>query len=129
MNTSNAAGNATPATDSSLIDSSHVEGTSVFDPDGKHIGSVKRLVIDKVSGRVVYTVAQFGGFMGIGANEYTIPWNKLTYDTGLSGYQTDITEDELRGAPAFGQNGSRDYGDRDRERELNDYYGSPYYWE
>src|ERR1700719_4646550 len=30
-----------------------------------------------------------------------IPWNKLTYDTRLGGYRTDITEQQLQGAPAF----------------------------
>jgi len=64
---------------STLIDSKRVEGTEVFDLNGKHIGSIKRLVLDKTSGRVVYTVASFGGFLGLGGNEYTIPWNKPAF--------------------------------------------------
>lgn len=126
--TFNATGTARSAATSSLIDSSRVEGTSVFDPSGKHIGSIKRLVIEKISGRVVYTVASFGGFLGLGGNEYTIPWNKLTYDVSLGGYQTDITETQLKGSPAFSQDPGWDYSDREHERALNDYYDSPYYW-
>jgi sporulation protein YlmC with PRC-barrel domain len=113
---------------SALIDSKRVEGTDVFDPDGKHIGSIKRLVLDKLSGRVVYTVASFGGFLGIGGDEYTIPWNKLNYDTSLGGYITDITEAQLRNSPDFGLNNDDDWFNRDDERLLNDYYESPYYW-
>ena len=120
--TSNQTGN------SALIDSKRVEGTVVFDPDGKHIGSLKRLVLDKLSGRVVYTVASFGGFLGIGGDEYTIPWNKLNYDLSLGGYITDITEAQLRGSPDFGLNNDDDWFNRDDERLLNDYYESPYYW-
>lgn len=124
--------NASNRTSSSLIDSKRVEGTEVFDPNGKHIGSIKRLVLDKVSGRVVYTVASFGGFLGLGGNEYTIPWSKLTYDTNLGGYCTDITEAQLKGSPDFGFNNAEDdddgWFDRDDERTLNDYYDSPYYW-
>jgi hypothetical protein len=117
-------------TNAALIDSDHVQGTDVYDPDGKNIGSIKRLVIDKVSGRVAYTVAQFGGFLGLGGRDYTIPWAKLTYDTSLNGFRTNVTEDQLRGAPAFGNNGDDDvYPDRSSERTLNDYYGSSYYWE
>src|ERR1700722_15130157 len=86
-------------TDSSLIDSQRVEGTEVYDPNGKHIGSIRRLVLDKLSGRVVYTVASFGGFLGMGGDEYTIPWNRLNYDTDLRGFVTDITEAQLRGSP------------------------------
>lgn len=118
-----------PSPNSSLIDSGHVEGTAVYDPSGKHIGSIKRLVIEKVSGRVVYAVATFGGFLGLGGNDYTIPWNSLEFDTNLNGYRTDITEDQIRGAPAFGRDDDWDSGpDRERERSFNDYYESPYYW-
>ena len=38
----------------------------------------------------------FGGFLGIGSHEHTIPWDKLDYDTRLGGYRTDITEEQLR---------------------------------
>lgn len=118
------------ATDNSLIDSSQVEGTEVYDLRGKHIGSIKRLVIEKTSGRVVYTVMSFGGFLGMGANEFTIPWNKLRYDTQVGGFETDVTKEELEGAPAFARDRDdrKSFLDRDNERELNDYYGSSYYW-
>lgn len=116
------------STTSSLIDSTRVEGTDVYDPNEKHIGSIRRLVIDKISGRVVYTVASFGGFLGMGGDEYTIPWNRLNYDTSLGGFVTDVTEAQLRNSPDFGRNNDEDVYDRDGEIELNDYYESPYYW-
>jgi hypothetical protein len=50
-----------------LIESDHIEGTTVHDVNGKPIGSIKRLVIEKVSGRVVYAVTSFGGFLGLSA--------------------------------------------------------------
>jgi hypothetical protein len=31
-----------------LIESDHIEGTAVYDANGKRIGSIKRLVIEKV---------------------------------------------------------------------------------
>jgi sporulation protein YlmC with PRC-barrel domain len=110
--------------DRALIDSDRVEGTEVFDPNAKHIGTIKRLVIDKISGRVVYTVASFGGFLGIGGDEFTIPWNKLSYDPALSGYQTDITEAQLKASPEFGRNAADDWDESVNEQALNDYYGS-----
>jgi len=66
-----------------LIESDRVEGTAVYDPQGNHIGSIKRLIIDKVTGKVAYTVMSFGGFLGIGEEGHTVPWNKLDYDTQL----------------------------------------------
>ena len=108
-----------------LIESDRVEGTTVYSSNGENIGSIKRLMIEKLSGRVAYAVMSFGGFMGIGADEHTVPWNKLTYDTNLGGYRTDITEDQLRGAPSFSRDRSYDWSDRNRERELHDYWRTP----
>jgi PRC-barrel domain len=111
-----------------LIESDRVEGTNVYDPRGNRIGSIKRLMVEKISGQVAYAVMSFGGFLGIGEDEHTIPWNKLNYDIGLGGYRTDITEQQLRGAPSFYRDRNYDWSDRARERELHDYWGAPYYW-
>ena len=78
-----------------LIESDRVEGTTVYDPQGNNIGSIKRLMIEKLSGRVAYAVMSFGGFLGMGEEEHSLPWNKLTYDTSLGGYRTDVTEQQL----------------------------------
>jgi len=112
-----------------LIESDRVEGTTVYDPGGTNIGSIKRLMIEKISGRVAYAVMSFGGFLGMGEEYHAVPWPKLTYDTSLGGYRTDITEDQLRNAPAFSRDRDYDWGDRERERELHDYWNSPYYWD
>jgi hypothetical protein len=52
-----------------LIESDRMEGTVVYDRSDKRIGTVKRVMIDKISGRVAYAVMSFGGFFGVGANE------------------------------------------------------------
>jgi hypothetical protein len=68
-----------PVTGKPLIESDRVEGTTVYDPAGNNIGSIKRLMIEKLSGRVAYSVMSFGGFLGMGsegsrgASSRTIP--------------------------------------------------------
>jgi hypothetical protein len=94
-----------------LIESDRVEGTTVYDPSGNNIGSIKRLMIEKISGGVAYAAMSFGGFLGMGTEEHAVP-NKLTYDTNLGGYRTDITEQQLRGAPAFSRDSIYDWNDR-----------------
>ena len=111
-----------------LIESDRVEGTTVYDRSGNNLGSIRRLMIDKKSGRVAYAVMAFDTFFGLGGQEHTIPWNKLDYDTSLGGFRTDITEDQLRGAPTFYQDRDYAWNDRTRERELHDYWRAPYYW-
>ena len=116
-----------PSTSKPVIESDRVEGTAVYDPSGKHVGTIKRLMIEKVSGRVTYAVMTFGGFLSIGSHEHTIPWDKLRYDTRLGGYRTDITEEQLRGAPSVFAD-REVWPDRPREQEVHDYWRIPPYW-
>jgi hypothetical protein len=110
----------------SLIASDRVEGTPVFRLGGKRIGTIKRLMIDKRRGTVAYAVMGFGGFLGIGDDYYPLPWAMLTYDETLGGYQVDVSDEQLKGAPKFVQD-NWDFGDRVREAELLGYYGYPPY--
>jgi hypothetical protein len=82
-----------------LIGSDKVEGTAVYGADDAKIGSIERVMIDKVSGRVSYAVLSFGGFLGIGDEHYPLPWPSLKYDTNLGGYRTVVTQEQLQGAP------------------------------
>jgi PRC-barrel domain protein len=108
-----------------LIGSDKVEGTAVYGPDSQKIGSIERVMIDKVSGRVSYAVLGFGGILGIGNDHYPLPWQSLKYDTRLGGYVTGITESELRDAPRYGNDNDWNWSDPARARAVNDYYGVP----
>ena len=57
---------ATAHPDRRLISSEDVEGTNVYGVGDKAIGEIDHLLIDKVSGRVLYAVMSFGGFLGLG---------------------------------------------------------------
>lgn len=107
----------------SLIGSDKVQGTNVYGADDKKIGSVQRVMIDKISGKVAYAVISFGGFLGMGEDYYPLPWPNLKYDLRLEGYRVGVTEDQLKGAPKFNRNTDWNWSDRSRDREVYDYYG------
>jgi hypothetical protein len=107
----------------SLIGSDKVEGTAVYGPDNTKIGSIERVMIDKVSGKVSYAVLSFGGFLGIGDDHYPLPWQSLKYDKAVEGYRTGVTKNQLEGAPKYGNDNSWNWGDPARTRAVNDYYG------
>jgi hypothetical protein len=109
-----------------LIGSDKVEGTAVYGADDQQIGSIERVMIDKISGRVTYAVLSFGGFLGIGDEHYPLPWQSLKYDTNLGGYRTGITQQQLDGAPKYGNDNSWNWSDTQRTRSVNDYYGVPF---
>jgi hypothetical protein len=112
-------------TEHNLIDSGRVNGTHVFGSDREQIGHIDHLMIDKLSGNVAYAVMNFGGFLGMGEEQHPLPWKSLRYDTSLGGYVTDLTKDQLTGAPERVSDWSRD---RAYETRLHDYYGLAPYW-
>jgi hypothetical protein len=112
----------------SLVASDRVEGTPMRRPNGEKIGTVQRLMIDKVSGNVAYAVLSFGGFLGLGRKHLPIPWARLKYDPAQEAYQVDLSDEELRRAPAYEADEEFDWGDRSQEVVLHRYYKTPPYW-
>ncbi|UVO26985.1 PRC-barrel domain-containing protein [Bradyrhizobium arachidis] len=106
----------------SLIGSDKVEGTAVYGADKERIGSVERVMIDKISGKVSYAVLGFGGFLGIGDDHYPLPWQSLKYDTRLGGYVTGITNQQLTGAPKYRNESNWNWSDPSMARSVDDYY-------
>jgi hypothetical protein len=106
-----------------LIGSDKVEGTAVYGADNEKIGSIERVMIDKISGKVSYAVLSFGGFLGLGDDHYPLPWQSLKYDTDLGGYRTGITQQQLEGAPKYGNDNTWDWADSSRVSAVNSYYG------
>ena len=118
---------ATAHPDHRLISSEDVEGTNVYGLAGDTaIGEIDHLLIDKLSGRVAYAVMSFGGFLGLGHSHYPIPWSALKYDTARDGYATNITEQQLKDAPAFSDDS---WTDRSWETQTHKHYGAPTYWD
>ena len=111
-----------------LIGSDKVEGTPVYRSNGDKVGKIERVMIDKIGGKVAYAVMSFGGFLGIGHDHYPLPWSLLTYNPKLEGYEVNVTEQQLKGAPKYSKHETWDWNDRTRERKVYDYYGVAPYW-
>jgi hypothetical protein len=111
----------------SLIGSDKVEGTAVYGGDQKKIGSLERVMIDKISGKVAYAVLSFGGFLGMGEDYYPVPWAMLRYDTDLGGYRLNLTKDQLEQAPKFSDSQGWNWN-RENDRRVYQYYEANPYW-
>jgi hypothetical protein len=114
-------------TSGSLIAAEKVEGTSVYNLQGEKLGTVDDIMIDKVSGKAIYALMSFGGFLGMGAKYHPLPWSTLTYDESKGGYLVNLDKQMLEGAPTYGMNEdfrwTPDYG-----RQVDKYYNAPSYW-
>jgi len=111
-----------------LIGSDKVDGTAVYGADGNKIGSIQRVMIDKLSGKVAYAVLSFGGFLGMGEDYYPVPWSTLKYDTNLGGYRVNLTASQLEKAPKYTQ--STDWNwNRENDQRVYNYYKANPYWD
>ena len=119
---------ATRPSPSPLVESDRIEGTAVYTVDGKQIGTIKRLIIEKVSGKVVYVVLSFGVLLDASPRTCTVPWGKLAYDVELGGFRTDIAESQLRDTPTFVRPGEDTPLSEAQEEELHAHFNIPPYW-
>jgi len=114
-------------TSGTLIAAEKVEGTDVYNLQGEKLGTVDDIMIDKVSGKAIYAIMSFGGFLGIGEKYHPLPWSSLKYDESQGGYVVNLDKKMLENAPTYDMGEdfrwTPDYG-----RQVDKYYNTPTYW-
>ena len=116
-----------PARPHRFVASDRVEGTLVRRSDGTKIGTIERLMIDKVSGKVAYAVLSFGGFMGVGVKHVPVPWDRMKYAVELDAYEINLSDEELSRAPLLEGDEEFDWGHRDDVIGNLNFYRTPPY--
>ena len=81
-------------------------------------------MLGKTSGNIAYAVMSFGGFLGVGHDHYPVPWARLKYNERLGGYELNVSDQELKGAPKYDSTN----WNRDHDRKVFEYYETPGYW-
>ena len=119
----------TKITPNTLINAERVEGTSVYNPQGDKLGTIDDIMIDKVSGKAIYAIMSFGGFLGIGEKYHPLPWSALNYDEGKGGYVVNLDKKMLEGAPTVDTHEGSHWADEAWNRRVHDYYKESPYWE
>ncbi|AYG65104.1 MULTISPECIES: PRC-barrel domain-containing protein [unclassified Rhizobium] len=111
---------------SMLVACDRVEGSRVFGSDGKQIGHIERLMLEKSDGRIAFVILSFGGFFGIGQEHYRLPWEKLRYDARIDGYRVSMTKNDIEKACRFAAKDDHDH--KNHGHKSHDYFGVPPYW-
>lgn len=83
-----------------LMAASRAAGIAIV-KDGKPIGQIKDLSIDKRSGKIVYALAAFGGGRRATDRFHPLPWSLLKYDLENDGYVALFDISALAGAPSL----------------------------
>lgn len=77
-------------------------GKSVRSAAGEDLGRVVDVVVDR-AGMTRAAIVDFGGFLGVGSRQIAVDWRVLHFpkDGSMDTIVTDLTEAQLRGAPAY----------------------------
>jgi hypothetical protein len=105
-----------------LVPSDRVEAALVYGRNGEKVGTIERLMLDKMTGTVAYAVVRCGGFLKVPTHRHPVPWNSLKYDVARKAYETNLTLEELRSGPSELDGEVFDWGDR------SPVYRHPQYW-
>lgn len=110
------------------IQASRVIGTEVYNTEGKHIGTIEDVMLDKTTNNIMFAVVGFGGFLGIGEKYHAIPWSTLEYEPSRAGYVVPFTREQLEAAPVHEiRELTGDDGFKARDASFA-YYRVPPYW-
>ena len=123
---------STPATASfthSPVKASHVIGRDVVNPKGENLGDIKEVMLDPGTGRIVYAVVAFGGFLGMGDKLFAVPFSAFAYDDEQEEYVLDVPKEQLKNAPGFDAAAWPSMAGEQWNRDVYSYYGAAPYWE
>jgi sporulation protein YlmC with PRC-barrel domain len=83
--------------------SGQIIGLPVRNKAGQNLGSINDLVVELNTGKICYAALAHGGFAGIGAKLFAVPWQAMTFVFGERDHHFvfDVTEEELKKAPGF----------------------------
>tara|TARA_R110000751_G_scaffold36104_5_gene88425 strand:- start:1871 stop:2263 length:393 start_codon:yes stop_codon:yes gene_type:complete len=107
-----------------LTPSENMRGVAVQGADGRSLGHVDHVVIDKRAGRLAYVVLAYGGVLGIGERLHPLPFDALAYDRSIDGYRAMVTRDDIEGAP-HSLADERRWSDPEWRRKIDSHFAIP----
>jgi len=72
----------------------------VIDIGGEDLASVDGVLVAP-DGRLTHVVVSYGGFLGIGAKQVLLPWQRVSYNAALGTLRIPGNEADLEAAPGF----------------------------
>lgn len=99
-------------------------GKAVAGKQGQEIGNISDIMIDTQTGQVAYALVSAGGILGMGEEQYIVPWNALHADPQTGQLGLNISKEQLKNAPK-----GQTVANREQARKIFEFYGVSPYWE
>lgn len=103
-------------------------GMKVTNNADENLGKIEDIVVDAGSGRILYGVLSFGGFLGVGDKLFAIPWESLQLTGDSKAYVLNIEKDRLKNAEGFDKKHWPNFADEQWATKTYQYYGRSPYW-
>jgi len=100
-------------------------GSKVRNMNGEDLGTIEDIVIDIDTGRVLYAVVHYGGFLGIGGKLFPVPWQSLAPLPAEGIFFLDISKAKLKDAPGYEKENLPNMGDTHWGKKITDFYSAP----
>ena len=85
--------------------------------------------MDPDSGRILYSVLSFGGFLGMGDKLFAVPFHSLQLTSDNSKFTLDVDKERLKNAQGFDKSNWPNMADSRWARETHEFYRQRPYWE
>ena len=113
---------AGPRMNAFLVDK--IIGSKVLNLKGDTLGKIADLVVDVDTGRILYAILDFGGFLGIDEKRFPVPWASLAALPSEGIFFLNQTKAQLEHAPAFDRKQVPNLGDLQWGEGIFKHYGA-----
>jgi sporulation protein YlmC with PRC-barrel domain len=100
----------------------------VVSATNESLGEIKDIVVDPTSGRILYGVLEFGGFLGMGEKLFAIPWQSLDLSGDNKAFTLNVDKDRLKAAPGFDKKQWPNFADEQWATTTHKFYNVTPYW-
>ena len=115
-------------TSSHVLSASSLMSNDVKNTSGEDLGKIEDFMLDTDSGRIVYAVLSFGGFLGLGEKLFAVPMSALRLDTDDKCFRLDTSKESLKAAPGFDKDHWPNMADQKWGSGVHAHYGQQPYW-
>ena len=81
--------------------SDELMGSDLHNTASESIGSLSDFIVDRGSGNIEFAIVKSGDILGFGGKSIAVPYHKLRYQPTVSGFSTNMTEEQLERQTEF----------------------------
>lgn len=106
-----------------ILSTSKLFNTEVRNSNNHKLGNLKKMMMDTVSGKIMYGIIAYGGVWGIGEKLAAVPWSSMTFNKKTPHFFLDIVLEDLTSAPSFENDSWPNMNDTQWVNQVDEFYG------